>query len=86
MPIALAPRWPKPIGTNIWSACHAADPQLEANPNHTSAFVEMRERWIADLENVVRWQPSHAWAHLKLAETHRLQFEQLQMTSENPCL
>jgi tetratricopeptide (TPR) repeat protein len=63
---------------------HATDTQLESNPSLAPAFVEMREKWIAGLENVVWWQPSHAWAHLKLAETHRLIFEQLQKASENP--
>jgi tetratricopeptide (TPR) repeat protein len=63
---------------------HEADAQLEKNPSIAPAFLKMREKWIADLENVVRWQPTHAWAHLKLTETHCLQFEQLQKDSENP--
>lgn len=43
-----------------------------------------QERWIACLENVVRWQPTHVQAHLKLIETHRRLFDILQSESENP--
>ncbi len=46
--------------------------------------VETQKRWLASLENVVRWQPTHAQAHLKLVETHRRMFDLLQAASENP--
>jgi tetratricopeptide (TPR) repeat protein len=36
------------------------------------------------LENVVRWQPSHARAHLALAQCHRRLFDALVSKSENP--
>ena len=40
-------------------------------------------QWISCLENVVRWEPTHVLAHLRLAEIHRRLFEKLQMTGEN---
>jgi tetratricopeptide (TPR) repeat protein len=45
---------------------------------------QVQERWIAGLEEVVRWQPTHIQAHLKLVETHRRLFDILQSKSENP--
>jgi len=49
-----------------------------------SADAEKYRQWIAGLENVVRWQPAHVWAHLALAGTHRQLFETLQIDAENP--
>lgn len=46
--------------------------------------VETQKRWLASLETVVRWQPTHMQAHLKLVETHRRMFDLLQAASENP--
>jgi O-antigen ligase/tetratricopeptide (TPR) repeat protein len=45
---------------------------------------EIEERLIADLEGVVAWQPTHARAHLELAESHLRLFEKLQTTAVNP--
>jgi tetratricopeptide (TPR) repeat protein len=46
--------------------------------------LETQEQWLACLENVVRWQPTHVRAHLALAETHRRLFDTLQLTAQNP--
>ena len=40
-------------------------------------------QWISCLENVVRWEPTHVLAHLRLAEIHQRLFEKLQMTGAN---
>ncbi len=40
-------------------------------------------QWISCLENVVRWEPSHLAAHLRLAEFHGRLFEKLQTAGEN---
>jgi O-antigen ligase/tetratricopeptide (TPR) repeat protein len=42
-----------------------------------------QRRCIACLENVVHWQPTHARAHLALAESHRRLFDALQVNAEN---
>jgi tetratricopeptide (TPR) repeat protein len=52
-------------------------------PGSASADAEKYRQWIARLENVVRWQPAHAWAHLALAGTHRQLFETLQINADN---
>ena len=41
-------------------------------------------QWISRLENVVRWQPTHLLAHLRLAETHQRLFERLQLDGGEP--
>ena len=46
--------------------------------------AELIRRWIGHLEQVLRWQPSHASAHLALADCHRRLFEALQKESDNP--
>ncbi len=56
-------------------------PATDQNPE--SADEEIQRRWIACLENVVRWSPTHIKAHLALAEAHRRLFDALQATSDN---
>ncbi len=55
-----------------------------AAPGTASADAEKYRQWIARLENVVRWQPSHVRAHLALAGAHRQLFETLQLGADNP--
>jgi len=64
-------------------ALHAAEAQETTSPGRALADVKTQERWIACLENVVRWQPTHFQAHLKLVETHRRLFDILQNESPN---
>ena len=56
-------------------------PAMDQNPEIADA--EIQRRWIACLENVVRWSPTHIKAHLALAEAHRRLFDTLQITSGN---
>lgn len=56
-------------------------PLSEQNPEIENA--DTQRRWIACLETVVRWSPSHIKAHLALAEAHRRLFDSLQAESEN---
>lgn len=53
-------------------------------PDAPLADADTQYRWIASLEKVVRWQPTHIQAHLKLVETHRRLFDILQQKSDNP--
>lgn len=48
------------------------------------ADVKTQEKWVACLENAVRWEPTHLRAHLALVETHRRLFDKLQIDSPNP--
>ena len=64
-------------------ARHAAEAQPSAEQNPL-AEAETQQRHIACLENVLRWQPTHARAHLALAECDCRLFEALQTRSENP--
>ena len=52
-------------------------------PGPTPADAEQYRQCIGRLENVVRWQPSHARAHLALAGAHRQLFETLQLRADN---
>ena len=65
-------------------ARHAAETQDPNSADRALANPKTQERWIACLEKVVRWQPTHIQAHLKLVETHRRLFDILQSKSENP--
>jgi len=47
------------------------------------ALRERQEKLIAALEQVVRWQPDHARAHLELAECYLRLFDLAQMSAEN---
>ena len=47
--------------------------------------VLVKERKLIDcLEKTIFWQPTHAWAHLALAEAHLRLFDELQTDSVNP--
>jgi O-antigen ligase/tetratricopeptide (TPR) repeat protein len=56
----------------------------QATLETSSAEQESLWLWLADLEDVVRWQPTHRSAHLALAETHRRLFDALQKSGDNP--
>ncbi len=47
------------------------------------ADVASLEQWIEDLEELLRWQPSHYQAHLALAELHRYRFDAGQAAAAN---
>ena len=65
-------------------AYRAAMERPSAVPGAVAVDVESQRRWLACLENVVRWQPTHVMAHFALAETHRRLFDSVQSTSDNP--
>ncbi|MBN1590810.1 MAG: O-antigen ligase family protein [Pirellulales bacterium] len=46
--------------------------------------INKEERILGLLENVVRWYPEHAGAHISLARSHLHLFDLLQMTAVNP--
>ncbi len=46
--------------------------------------IDTERQLIADLEQVVRWYPEHARAHLSLARSHLHLFDLLQAVSVNP--
>jgi O-antigen ligase len=48
------------------------------------AAVQREKTLIEHLEKTVFWQPTHAGAHLALAEAHLRLFDKLQATSANP--
>ncbi len=56
-------------------------PDMPDDPDNADAGVQ--RRWVACLEKVVRWSPSHIKAHLALAEAYRRLFDALQANSEN---
>ncbi|MFZ1932557.1 MAG: O-antigen ligase family protein [Thermoguttaceae bacterium] len=80
----IGPAVAQPYWDEYLVALHAAEAQDSTDPKRALADVVTQERWIACLENVVRWQPTHAGAHLKLVETHRRLFDILQSESPNP--
>lgn len=53
-----------------------ADQRTEASP-------DAEKRMIAELEEVVRWDPDHARAHLRLAKAYMRIFHQIQQSSVN---
>jgi O-antigen ligase/tetratricopeptide (TPR) repeat protein len=65
-------------------ALHAAEAETTTDAGRALTDAKTQERWIAGLESVVRWQPTHIQAHLKLVETHRRLFDILQNESANP--
>ena len=79
----VGPALAQPYWDEYLLARNAAQAQSPATPNAALADAEMQRQWIACLENVVRWQPTHARAHLALAESHRRLFDALQTNAEN---
>jgi O-antigen ligase len=79
----IGPALAQPYWDEYLVALHAAEAQATADPNRALADRQMQQRWIACLENVVRWEPTHAGAHLKLVETYRRLFDILQSESPN---
>jgi O-antigen ligase len=77
-PALAQPYWDEQLIAQTARAGSAADA-----PSTASAEAEKYRQWIARLENVVRWQPSHARAHLALAGAHRQLFETLQLGAQN---
>jgi O-antigen ligase len=53
-------------------------------PDGNLPSSETEQKLIAALEQVVYWQPTHARAHLELADSHLRQFDRLQATGANP--
>ncbi len=80
----IGPAVAQPYWDEYLVALHAAEAQAPADPKRALADAATQERWIATLNNVVRWQPGHIGAHLKLVETHRRLFDILQSESCNP--
>jgi len=78
-PALAQPEWDRYLVARL-----AAEAQGRLDPDETETDVEEQERWIAAVEKVVRLHPTHLWAHLKLAETHRIVFDKLQAAAENP--
>ena len=54
----------------------------ETNQEHETAMA-MTNKAVAELEEVVRWDPGHARAHLRLAESYVRLFHQKQQASAN---
>jgi O-antigen ligase/tetratricopeptide (TPR) repeat protein len=67
-----------------------AAPTLPDNADSTArrdaidAAIQKEKTLIEFLEKTVFWQPTHAGAHLALAEAHLRLFDKLQATSANP--
>ncbi len=80
----IGPAVAQPYWDEYLVARRAAEAEDKTDPRRALADAQTQERWIACLENVVRWQPTHAQAHLKLVETHRRLFDILQNESPNP--
>ena len=76
-PAAAQPYWDEYL-----IARHTAQNQLLAK-NSAMTDAAVQRRWIACLENTIRWQPTHPRASLALAETHRRLFDILQTDAEN---
>ena len=55
-----------------------------ARRNAIDAAVQREKTLIEFLEKTVFWQPTHANAHLALAEAHLRLFDKLQMSTANP--
>ena len=74
------------VAQTYWDPYQAAHDAANGRPLSDPtplADAETQQRWIAVLESVVRWQPSHLRAHLALAECHRRLFDALMSKSEN---
>jgi O-antigen ligase len=80
----VGPAMAQPYWDEYLVALHAAEAQKSTEPVRALSDGKTQERWIASLENVIWWQPTHAQAHLKLVETHRRLFDILQNESANP--
>ncbi len=78
-PAAAQPYWDEYL-----VARHAAQVQHLWAKNSAMNDAEAQRRWIACLENVIQWQPTHPRASLALAETNRRLFDILQADAENP--
>jgi O-antigen ligase/tetratricopeptide (TPR) repeat protein len=75
----VGPALAQPYWDEYLVARHAAQAQSPT----ALADAELQRRWIACLENVIRWQPTHARAHLALAESYRRLFDALQASAKN---
>jgi hypothetical protein len=74
-----------PAGAQLyWDEYLVARHTSQAKPTTAVAEAEQQRQWIAWLEKAVQWQPTHARAHLALAESHRRLFDALQANAENP--
>ncbi len=80
----IGPAVAQPYWDEYLVALHAAEAQDVSDPTRALVDAQTQQRWIACLENVVRWEPTHIGAHLKLVETHRRLFDILQRESPNP--
>ena len=80
----VGPAVAQPYWDEYLVALHAAEAQETTDAKRALADAKTQEQWIACLENVVWWQPTHHQAHLKLVETHRRLFDILQNESSDP--
>ncbi|MCE5303382.1 MAG: O-antigen ligase family protein [Planctomycetaceae bacterium] len=85
---ATAERLGPAVAQVYWDDYLVAFKKANAQPygDDASAWTDptVLRRWIACLDAVVRWQPTHAKARLTLAEQHQRLFESLQLHGENP--
>ena len=80
-PVAAYPYWKEYLKSQTRAASQPNKGRDEPSP----AEVEAGERQIvAELEEVVRWQPDHARAHLALAASYVRLFEAIQLQTDNP--
>ncbi len=86
-PVLAEPDWMRYQLSRLAGEAHP----LAANPGGPAAdekakqtAVETERKHIAWLEEVTRWQPEHARAHVELAERYLRLFDLLQISAENP--
>jgi O-antigen ligase len=82
-PVAAYPHWKEYLKSQVRPESQANKGREEPSAAESAAEAEQR-RLIAELEEVVRWQPDHARAHLALAEGYLRLFEMIQLQTDNP--
>jgi tetratricopeptide (TPR) repeat protein len=62
----------------------ATEAKRKTSSDDDAEKIRIERHWIAQLEEVVAWQPTHARGHLELADAHLRLFDLIQTTAPNP--
>jgi len=86
-PVVAEPHWERflTLSRDLSDPLPFGSDQLDgSSSDHQAQYsLAVKQRMVAELEEVVRWDPHHARAHLRLAETYIRLFHHKQQTSPN---
>ena len=86
-PVVAEPHWERflMLSRDLSDPLPFGSDQIDGTASDQEAQYSLaaKQRMVAELEEVVRWDPHHARAHLRLAETYIRLFHHKQQTSPN---